>query len=209
MRRRVFIAGLGSAAAWPVVAQAQQRPLPVIGYLSGLTESESEIWIVPAFRRGLGEQGYVEGRNVEILYRYPALQNQGLQALVTDLVNRRVAVIFSFGAPVTLAVKEATTTIPIVFAMGLDPVQAGLVASLNRPGGNVTGAASLMLELTAKRLELLHDIAPAATSMGYLHTAADRGAGTQAADRALAPRARGRRARRCTDASRRLIEETR
>jgi putative tryptophan/tyrosine transport system substrate-binding protein len=168
MRRREFIAGLGGVAAWPLAARAQQPARPVIGFLCGLAESDSQIAVVPAFRRGLGERGYVEGRNVEILYRY-AVQYLGLEELVTDLVNRRVAVIFAFGAPVALAVKEAATTIPIVFAMGLDPVQAGLVASLNRPGGNVTGTTTLIGELTAKRLELLHYIAPAATSMGYLH----------------------------------------
>jgi putative tryptophan/tyrosine transport system substrate-binding protein len=153
---------------WPLVARAQQRALPVIGFLGGVAESDSEI-IVPPFRRGIAEQGYAEGRNVEILYRYPEIQFRRMPELSADLVSRRVAVIFAFGAPGALAAKEATRTIPIVFVTGVDPVQAGLVASLNRPGGNVTGTTNLFVELAAKRLELLHEIAPAATSIGYLH----------------------------------------
>jgi putative tryptophan/tyrosine transport system substrate-binding protein len=168
MRRREFLAGLGDAVVWPLVARAQQRALPVIGFLGGVAESDSEI-IVPPFRRGIAEQGYAEGRNVEILYRYPEIQFRRMPELSADLVSRRVAVIFAFGAPGALAAKEATRTIPIVFVTGVDPVQAGLVASLNRPGGNVTGTTNLFVELAAKRLELLRQIAPAATSIGYLH----------------------------------------
>ena len=169
MKRRQFIAGLGGAAAWSLVARAQQRrALPVIGFIGGLAERDSEI-IVPPFRRGIAEQGYIEGHNVEILYRYPEIQYRGMPELAADLVNRRVAVIFAFGTPAAVAAKAATTTIPIVFVIGVDPVQAGLVASLNRPGGNITGAANLFAEMAAKRLELLHEIAPAATSIGYLH----------------------------------------
>jgi putative tryptophan/tyrosine transport system substrate-binding protein len=168
MRRREFIAGLGSATAWPVVARGQQSALPVIGFLSGLAESDSEIIVAP-FRRGIAEQGYAEGRNVEILYRYPEIQFRRMPELAADLVSRRVAVIFAYGTPGARAAKEATRTIPIVFVTGVDPVQAGLVASLNRPGGNVTGTNNLLVELAAKRLELLHEIAPAATLIGYLH----------------------------------------
>jgi putative tryptophan/tyrosine transport system substrate-binding protein len=170
MRRREFIAGLGGAAVWPLAARAQQR-IPVVGFLSGNTEKDSEFFVA-AFRQGINEQGYVEGRNVEILYRYPDVQYTRSRELVADLVGRHVAVIFAFGLPPALAAKEATATIPIVFVTAADPIQAGLVASLNRPGGNVTGMTNLILELGAKRLELLHEIAPAATSIGYLHNPA-------------------------------------
>src|SRR5271169_4967765 len=117
MRRREFLAGLGGAVVWPLVARAQQRALPVIGFLGGVAESDSEI-IVPPFRRGIAEQGYAEGRNVEILYRYPEIQFRRMPELSADLVSRRVAVIFAFGAPGALAAKEATRTIPIVFVTG-------------------------------------------------------------------------------------------
>ena len=170
IRRRTFIAGLGSAAVWPVVARAQQPAMPVIGYLHSTPEElDAEYGVAAAFRRGLGEQGYLEGRNVQILYRYGAYQNDRLSEFVADLVRRRVAVIFCNTTPASLAAKKATATIPIVFAGGYDPIQAGLVASLNRPAGNVTGTAYLVVELAAKRLELLHEIAPAAKSIGYLY----------------------------------------
>ena len=170
MMRQQFIAGLGSAAAWPVVVQAQQPAMPVIGYLhSGPEELDAEYGVAAAFRRGLGEQGYLEGRNVQILYRYGAYQNDRLSEFVADLVRRRVAVIFCNTTPASLAAKKATATIPIVIAVGSDPVQAGLVASLNRPGGNVTGATTLGVELAPKRLELLHEIVPAAKSIGHLY----------------------------------------
>ena len=168
--RREFICMLGGAAAWPLVARAQQRTLPVIGYLSSNESDESgDNGAVAAFRRGIGEQGYVEGRNVEILYRYGEYQNDRWPELAADLVRRRVAIIFVNFTPAALAAKKATATIPIVFSTGSDPVQAGLVASLNRPGGNITGMAYLVVELAAKRLELLHEIAPAAKSIGYLY----------------------------------------
>jgi putative tryptophan/tyrosine transport system substrate-binding protein len=172
MRRREFIAGLGSAAAWPVVATGQQRAMPVVGYLG--PRNKDERWWA-AFRRGLGEQGYVEGRNVEILRRdaVPPFPYNRFPELAADLVHRGVAVISAYGTPPALAAKKATSTIPIIFIVGTDPVQAGLVASLNRPGGNVTGTTDLLTELAPKRLELLHEIAPGAMSIGYLYSIGD------------------------------------
>jgi putative ABC transport system substrate-binding protein len=171
IKRREFIAGLTAAAAWPLVARAQQAAMPVIGFLTLLDSLNTDRFAehLAAFRRGIGEQGYVEGRNVEILYRYGEYQNDRWPELAADLVRRRVAIIFVNFTPAAVATKKATATIPIVFALGSDPIQAGLVPSLNRPGGNVTGTAYLLVELAAKRLELLHAIAPAAKSIGYLY----------------------------------------
>jgi putative tryptophan/tyrosine transport system substrate-binding protein len=180
MRRREFIAGLGGAVAWPLAARAQQRALPVIGWLEfGYAANLSAADIgyaanlsaadIDAFWQAIGEHGYVEGRNVEILYRSAEGQFERLPELAADLVRRRVAVIVAGGTWAALAAKKATATIPIVFWVGSDPVQAGLVASLNRPGSNVTGTTYLQTELAAKRLELLHEMAPAAKSIGYLH----------------------------------------
>jgi putative tryptophan/tyrosine transport system substrate-binding protein len=165
MRRREFIAGLGSAAAWPLAARAQQQALPIIGLLSVGFEQSQPV----AFRRGLNEQGYVEGRTVAILHRRAEGQFGRLPGLAVDLVLHPVSVIVTTGgtAP-ALAAKSATATIPIVFTMGADPVSIGLVASLNRPGGNITGATFLGQELTAKRFDLLHEVAPAAKSFAYL-----------------------------------------
>jgi putative ABC transport system substrate-binding protein len=168
VKRREFIAGLGSAAAWPFAARAQQRRLPVIGFLDGAGRDETRA-AFHAFHKGLSEQGFVEGRNVEILYRYAETQYDRLPSLAADLVNRRVDVIVAVdGRPPALAAKAATPTIPIVFANGSDPARAGLVASLNRPEGNVTGVTFLVSELHAKRFEILHELVPAATSIGYL-----------------------------------------
>jgi putative tryptophan/tyrosine transport system substrate-binding protein len=165
--RRDFVAGLGSVTTLPLAARAQPLNVPVIGYLDSGTES-GKVPLTTAFRRGLGEQGYIEGRNVEILYRWVETQYDRLPALAADLVRRRVAVIHAQSTPSALAAKSATCIIPIIFSLGSDPVSLGLVSSLNRPGGNVTGVTFQTVELTAKRLALLHEIAPAATSIGFL-----------------------------------------
>src|SRR5271169_1738024 len=155
MRRRDFIAGFGGAAAWSLVARAQQPAVPVIGVLNSPSADDysKNIYTVP-FLQGLKETGYVDGQNVAVEYRYAENQLDRLPALAADLVRRRVAVIVATGTPAALAAKAATTTIPIVFATAGDPVALGLVASLNRPGANVTGFANLAAELYPKQLQL-------------------------------------------------------
>jgi putative tryptophan/tyrosine transport system substrate-binding protein len=172
MRRREFIARLGGAALMrPTVGWAQQPTVPLIGYLGSTTEGSARKSIV-AFRQGLGEQGYFEGRNVQVIYRWAEAQYDRMPALAADLVGRRVAVLVATGAQTPYAAKAATTTIPIVFSYGGDPVGTGLVASLNRPGGNITGTTFFATELVAKRLQKLHEMVPAATVIGFLNNPA-------------------------------------
>ena len=167
MRRRDFIAGLATTATLPVVARGQQPALPVVGFL--FTQSLSTYpGGVPAFRLGLGEAGFAEGRNVAIEYQGAESRYDRLSAMAVRLVDRRVAVIAAIGTAAALAAKSATATIPIVFESGASPLALGLVASLNRPGGNITGVTFLAQAVTAKRLELLRELVPAATSIGYL-----------------------------------------
>jgi putative tryptophan/tyrosine transport system substrate-binding protein len=168
MRRREFIALLSSGVAgWPLPARAQQAAIPVIGYLNN-GSPESDASRLTGLRRGLSQTGYVEGRNLVIEYRWAGNQADRLPALAADLVQLRVAVIVSPGLVATLAAKAATTSIPIVFGVGADPAQLGLVASLNRPGGNLTGFSNVTSELGAKGLALLHELVPGTPTIGFL-----------------------------------------
>jgi putative tryptophan/tyrosine transport system substrate-binding protein len=167
MRRREFIAGLGSAVAWPEVVRAQQAALPIIGFLS----SESpDLWQrrLGAFRQGLSEGGYVEGRDVTFEYRLAENRLERLPALAAELVQRRVSMIVALPTPAAAAAKAATNSIPIIFVVGVDPVKSGLVASLARPGGHVTGLSNVNEEIAAKRVEVLRKVLPAASSIAYL-----------------------------------------
>jgi putative ABC transport system substrate-binding protein len=168
MRRRQFITGLSVAMLWPVAVRAQQPAMPVIGYLSGWSPGDAPDYLA-YFRHGLAEAGYTEGRNVAIEYRYAEGHFERAPELVADLIRRKVTVIAIPNTTASaVAAKAATQTIPIVFSLGSDPVKVGLVKSLNHPGGNLTGLAALQTAVTAKRLELLHELKPAVTKIAFL-----------------------------------------
>jgi putative ABC transport system substrate-binding protein len=174
MRRREFIISVGGAAAtWPFAALAQQAVMPVVGYISAQSPDAGETRAA-AFRRGLQETGYIVGQNVAIEYHWAEQQIDRLPAMAADLVKRHVTVIATGTTPAALAAQAATTKIPIVFETGSDPVRLGLVANLNRPGGNVTGVTNLLVEVTPKRLELLHELLPTAKVMALLLNPDDR-----------------------------------
>ena len=167
LRRREFISLLGGMATWPLSAHAQQPAMPIVGYLSSLGQAVSVQFDV-AFRRGLSQMGFVEGQNVSIEYRWMTDSYDPLPAMAADLVQRQVAVICAFGPPAVLAAKAATTSLPIVFVTGADPIKFGFVASFNRPGGNITGIWVVTAVLAQKRLELLHELVPKAELFALL-----------------------------------------
>ena len=168
MRRREFITLLGGAAvSWPLAARAQQPTLPVVGFL-GSGSPQSDAFRMAAIRKGLNESGYIGGRNVVFEYRWAENQDDRLPELAADLVRHKVAVIVLFGNASAAAAKSATATIPIVFATGSDPIKSGLVTSLSRPGGNMTGVSFLINALVAKQVEVLHEMIPNAALIGYL-----------------------------------------
>jgi putative ABC transport system substrate-binding protein len=167
MKRRKFITLLGSAAGWPLAARAQQAAMPVVGFLSSASLEGLSPYLA-TFRQGLGETGFVEGRNVAIESRWSDNDNQQLQRMAAELVRARADVIVAPSLAAALAAKSVTTTIPIIFFTGLNPVDLGLVASFNRPGGNLTGVISLGIELGSKRVEVLHDLIPTARTLAVL-----------------------------------------
>jgi len=188
MRRRAFITLLGGAAAWPLAARAQQAGVALVGLLSSIHQDDREI---SAVRQGLKEAGYIEGRNVAIKYRSAGGRFDRLPGLAAELVADQVAVIIALSPSAALAAKAATATIPIVFGTGADPVELGLVSSLNRPGGNVTGVTYLINTLGAKRLELLRELVPSAKVIGVLINPRNPTSQSQTADVQAAARAHG------------------
>ena len=192
MKRREFITLLGGVAAWPLAARAQPTTMPTIGFLSSLAQSDLGL-VIPGFQQGLNGAGFVEGRNIAIEYRWAEGDYLRLPVLAADLVNRKVAVVAAIsGTPAALAAKAATTTIPIVFAIGGDPVAPGLVPSLNRPGGNVTGASFYTAPLVTKRLDLARELVPDGSLIALLMNpknppSVEEGRAVQAAAAAPAP----------------------
>ena len=191
MKRRTFITLIGGAAvAWPLAARAQQLPMALVGLLEGSHIDDRQL---EAVRQGLKEAGYIEGRNLAIKYRTADDRFDRLPALAAALVADRVAVLLTFGPPAALAAKAATSTIPVVFAIGADPVELGLVSSLNRPAGNVTGVSFLVTRLASKRLELLRELVPGATVVGLLINPANPTSESQTRDAQAAALALGLR----------------
>jgi putative ABC transport system substrate-binding protein len=190
MIRREFITLLGGAATWPLAVRAQQPATPVIGFLSSQSPDPSA-HLVAALRQGLNEIGFIEGQNVAIEYRWAEGRYDRLPALATELVRRQVSVIVASAPPAALAAKAATSTLPIVFSGGIDPVKLGLVTALNRPGGNVTGVSQFSTALEGKRLELLHELVPNATVIAMLVNPAFPGTDSITNDMEVAARALG------------------
>ena len=193
MRRREFITLLGGAAAWPIEVGAQQPAIPVIGLFSGAS-LDADAFRVNAFRQGLAETGYVEGRNVAFEYRWAEGHYDRLPALARELARSQVAIIVALGPTLSaITAKAATATIPVVFFIGADPVKVGLVASLNRPGANVTGMSFLMNVIVAKQFEMLHEAVPTATSIGLLVNPANSNAEFDTSDAQAAANAHGQK----------------